>query len=62
MKKKISRLALCALLFGLGPALSGSRADLHDSLRGATRSSTDHYAKFFQGMLEIWFLLPPAQL
>ena len=32
--------ALCALLFGLGPACRGSRANLHESLSGTTRSTS----------------------
>ena len=30
-------------------------------LASAKQSNTDHYAKFFHGMLERGFLLPPAQ-
>ena len=32
--------ALCALLFGLGPAFSGSRTNFHDALSGTTRSTS----------------------
>jgi putative ABC transport system permease protein len=31
---------LCALLFGLGPAFSGSRTHFHDALSGTTRSTS----------------------